>query len=477
MMVDITIVNTALPAIQSGLHMSTGGLEWVVSAYALSLAAFIPVSGALGDRFGRKHVFLLGLGGFVVGSVGCALSTTDQALIAARAVQGVGGAVVAALSLAILTDAYQHEDRASAIGIWAAIGGLGFGIGPVAGGLLLSVFDWPSVFWVNVPFGLIALALTSTAVRSGRAVDVRSLDVPGVFLSALGLLGLTLGLIESSTTTWTSTRVSGPFIAGILLLVAFLLWEERAASPMLPPRLLRTSSFATRCLVFLLVYVAWEGVMFYVTLLYQDVEGWSALQTGVSWLAMNLPFLVMAQCAGWLSRRYPSFAIVAVGCLLAGAAIAGLSSVTSTSPFFWTCACYIGAGAGYGMLAPAVATMAMRRVPSDVAGVASGLLSTARQVGTSVGLAVPGALGAAAATSSWVDNVRALPVPLRSTALAESQHVGTARIASVTLALGDAYRAVAVQSFTHGYQLAMLVAAGCVLAAGAASALGLLCSR
>jgi EmrB/QacA subfamily drug resistance transporter len=469
-MVDITIVNTALPAIQDGLRMSAGSLEWVISAYALSLAALIPIAGALGDRFGRKRAFLGGLVLFGVGSIACALSTTDAQLIGSRALQGVGGALISVLSLAILTDTYPTEERAAAIGIWAAIGGLGFGIGPVAGGLLLSLFDWPSVFWVNVPFSLAAMLLTAAAVASGDQPRVRPMDPVGATASALGLLGVTLGLIESSSNSWASWSVAAPLGTGVLLLVAFAIWESHAPSPMLPPRLLRAPSFAVTCLVFFLAYVAWEGVMFYVTLLYQNVEGWTPLRTGLSWLAMNAPFLVTAQYAGRLNRHFPSLVIVAGGCLLAGFGIAGLSAVTATSPFAWTGVCYVLAGVGYGALAPALAYVAMRRIRTDISGSASGALSASRQVGTSVGLALLGAIGVSAATRAWAARLTNLPAGLRLAAAQQSQHVATGQMKAVASALGDAYRAAAVQSFTHGYQLALLVAASCVLLAGAISA-------
>jgi MFS transporter, DHA2 family, methylenomycin A resistance protein len=472
-MVDITIVNTALPSMQSALQMSAGSLEWVISAYALSLAALIPLGGALGDRYGRKRLFLVGLTLFAFGSLACALSATDAALIAARAVQGVGGAAISALTLAILTDTYPVDARAGAIGIWAAIGGLGFGIGPVAGGLLLSVFGWQSVFWVNVPVAVLGVAITAVAVAGSRSAEPRPLDPVGVLTSALGLLCVTLGLIESSTQAWASWPVAGPLALGAVLLIGFAAWEEHAPSPMVPPRLLRTRSFASGCGVYLLTYLAWEGVMFYVTLLYQNLDGWSALHTGLSWLAMNVPFLVMAQYAGWLHRRFSSVSVVTAGCLVAGVGIAGLSAVTPSSPFVLSGLGYGLSGIGYGTLAPGVANVAMRDVPAEVAGAASGVLSAARQVGTSVGLAVLGAIGVAAANSEWSARLEHFPSFLRPTATEQGRQVAGAQIDVVTAALGSAYRDAAIASFLHGYQLALVVAAGCVLVAGIVSLFGL----
>lgn len=225
-LLDITIVNIALPSIQRELHASSGELEWVISAYALSLAVLIPLSGSLGDRFGRKRFFAAGMVVFALGSVACALSASALELIAARALQGVGGAIMSALALSILSETYSGKARAGAIGIWATVAGLGFGLGPVVGGLLLGVFGWSSIFWVNVPFALAGIALTVTVVPESRNPDTRPVDVPGVLTSAAGLLALTFGLIESASNSWTSAPVAASLAAGLVLLASFVWWEH-----------------------------------------------------------------------------------------------------------------------------------------------------------------------------------------------------------------------------------------------------------
>jgi EmrB/QacA subfamily drug resistance transporter len=275
-LLDVTIVNIALPSIQRELGESSSDLEWVISAYALSLAALIPVSGSLGDRFGRKRLFTAGMVVFALGSVACAMSASAPDLIAARAVQGAGGAIMSALTLSILSQAYSGKARAGAIGIWATSAGLGFGLGPVVGGLLLGVFGWPSIFWVNVPFAVAGVALTVIAVPESRNPDSRPVDVPGVLASTAGLLALTFGLIESSSGSWTSASVRAPIAAGLVLLACFAWWEHRAPAPMIPSEVLRLRSFTTACGVYLFSYAALTGVYFYLTLLYQDVDGWTA---------------------------------------------------------------------------------------------------------------------------------------------------------------------------------------------------------
>ncbi len=467
-LLDVTIVNTALPSIQRELHMSAGQLEWVISAYALSLAAFIPLGGALGDRYGRKRFFLAGMIVFTVGSVACALSTSDVALIGSRALQGAGGAFMSALTLAILTETYPVERRAGAFGVWAAISGLGFGLGPVVGGALLSVFSWSSVFWVNVPIAVVGFIIALAAVAESRNPEARQLDTVGMGAIALGLLGITFGLIESSSHAWASYDVVVPLVLGVVLLVFFVMWEGRTSSPMLPPSLLRAHSFVSGCAVYLLTYLALAGVMFYVTLLFQDVEGWSPFRTGVSWLSMNIPFIVTAQCAGRLRRRFQPVVIVVGGCLVGAAGVAVLALLSDTTSFAVAFVGYVLVGIGWGTLVPGVVNVAMRDVPPGVSGGASGLVNAARQVGTSVGLAVLGTIGVHAATTAWAGRTAGV-----AGAAGQSQYVAGGQIGPVSQVLGPQYRPDAMAAFVSGYHLALLVAAGSTLMAAVVAAVGL----
>ena len=470
--VDVTIVNVALPSIQRGLHMTAGDLEWVVSAYALALAALIPVGGALGDRYGRKRVFLVGVAVFTLGSAACAISWNDETLIAFRVLQGIGGAAMLALTLSIITETYPAATRAAAIGTWAAVGGTGFGVGPVAGGVLLAFFGWASVFWVNIPFAVAAAIMTMTAVRESRNPDSRRLDALGVAASALGLMSVTFGLTESASHPWGSWPVAAPLAAGCVFLAGFALWERRSPHPMVPPALLRARSFVGASAVYLISYTAFSGVVFYVTLLYQDVNGWSPLRTGLSWLFMNAPFLLAAQLTGRLNRRFPPARVVAAGCAAGAIGFLALSRAGSSTPFALTAAGYLLAGAGFGVVVPGVTHVAMRDVPSGVSGAASGVLNASRQVGTSVGLAVLGSLGVTAAISDWQTTVADLPASARHAAGQQAQNVAGARIGAVTQALGPGYRDAATQAFVHGYHVAVGAGAICVLAAAITALLG-----
>ncbi len=467
---DLTIVNVALPLMQRELQMNPGDLEWVISAYSLSLAALVPVGGALGDRYGRKRVFLMGMSIFALGSIACALSWSGAALIAFRAVQGVGGAAMLALTLSIITETFPPPARAGAIGTWAAIGGTGFGAGPIAGGVLLTFFGWASVFWVNVPFAVVGIAGTVVAVHESRNPHSRRLDVLGVAASAGGLVAVTLGLIESASHSWSSWPVAAPLVIGAGLLAAFARWERRAPHAMIPPALLRARSFVSASGIYLLSYLGLSGALFYVTLLYQDVNGWSVLRTGLSWLFMNAPFLLMAQFAGRLDRRFPPTVVVASGCFVAAVGVFALSCATTTTPFVLTAAGYVLFGAGFGTFIPGTTHVAMRDVPPGVSGGASGVLNASRQVGTSVGLAVLGAVGVNAAAAKW--NAGQFPAAIRARALGQAQNVGGARIGAVTRSLGSAYRHPAAESFVHGYHLAVGAGAACLLAAAAIALFG-----
>jgi EmrB/QacA subfamily drug resistance transporter len=472
-LLDVTIVNVALPSIQRELRESSGELEWVISAYALSLAALIPLSGSLGDRFGRKRFFAAGMVVFALGSMACALSSSAVELIAARAFQGVGGAMMSALALSILSQTYSGKAQAGAIGIWVTCAGLGFSLGPVVGGLLLGVFGWSSVFWVNVPFAVAGIALTVTVVPESRNPDCRPLDVPGVLTSAAGLLALTFGLIESSSSSWTSPMVWAPITAGFVLLASFAAWEQRAPFPMVPSDVVKLLRFTTSCGVYLVSYAALTAVYFYLTLLYQDVDGWTALRTGLSWLFMNVPFLVVAQFAGRLSRRLSASAIVAGGCLVTAAGVFTFSTLAPSSPFVIAVIGYVVFGTGTGMWIPGVANVAMRDVPPGLSGTASGVFNASRQVGTSVGLAILGAVETGAATSAWGSHVAHLPAAARQAAIGQAHNVASARIGSATRALGAGARAAAEQAFSHGYAVAVIVAGFFLVAAAVLAVFGL----
>ena len=281
-LLDNTIVNVALPAIQHGLRVTPGNLEWTVNAYVLSLASLIILGGTLGDRYGRKRLYLIGLVVFTVFSAACGLASRDVALIVCRGLQGVGAALMAPLTLSILVDAYPPEERTTAIGIWASVAGLGFGAGPIVGGLLIGQFGWPAVFWVNVPIGIAGFALALAVVRESRDPGARALDPVGNVLVSGGLFLLTFALIETNVHPWLSPYTLSLGAFAVVLLAAFLVHEAHTAHPMVPLGLFEDRVFSSANALYMLAYASLAGMFFFVTLYFQNVKGWSAVRTGMS---------------------------------------------------------------------------------------------------------------------------------------------------------------------------------------------------
>lgn len=400
-LLDVTTLNVALPSIQRELDVSSGNLVWVINAYVLSLASLILVAGTLGDRYGRKRVFVAGFVLFTIFSICCAVSTTDGMLITFRALQGAGAALLAPLSLSILVDAYPPERRAWAIGIWATVAGLGFAGGPILGGLLISAFDWSAIFWLNVPVGIAGALLTLAYVRESRDPNARRLDLIGAALVSAGLFCLTFALIESDDHAWTSAFTLGFLGAAAVLLALFVAREARTPDPMLPLGFFRRRVFARANALYAVLYAALAGVLFFISLYFQNVKGYSALETGVSWLTMNVPFLAVSVIAGQIQGRFGARRVVFVGTLLSGIGVLAFAPLGVGSSFALSIPAYVIIGFGYGLCVPALSTVAMGAIEVQHAGVASGVLNTSRQVGAAVGLAALTAIGVAAAGGPW----------------------------------------------------------------------------
>jgi EmrB/QacA subfamily drug resistance transporter len=402
-LLDVTIVNVALPAIQRELVVTAGNLVWTINAYVLPLASLILVGGTLGDRYGRKRVLALGFALFTAFSAGCALSTSDGLLIAFRALQGVGAALLAPQSLSILVDAFEPERRAWAIGIWATIAGFGFGLGPVLGGTLIEVFDWSAIFWVNVPIGLAGLLTTLSRVRESRDPNARRLDLGGAALISSALFCLTVALVETDDHAWTSAFTLAFLGAAVTLAAAFVAFEARHSEPMLPLEYFRRRVFTVANLSYLLMYAALAGTLFFVSLYFQNVKGFSALETGLSWLTMNVPFLLVSPFAGRLQGRLGARRVVVAGALLAGLGVLDFALLDVDSPFLLALPGYVFVGVGYAAAVPAISAVAMGAIEVERAGLASGILNTARQVGAAVGLAALGSIATAVASGSFSD--------------------------------------------------------------------------
>jgi DHA2 family methylenomycin A resistance protein-like MFS transporter len=473
MVLDVMIVSVALPSLQRELRLSPAALEWVVSAYALALAALIPTGGALGDHFGRKRIFASGLILFTLASVGCALSISGGMLIGFRVLQGVGGAVMSSLTLALIAEAYPPRARTGPIGLWAAVSGLAVAGGSVVGGLLLSVFPWSSIFWVNVPIGIATLVACQFAVAESRELRPRPFDTAGVTLSAVGLLLLTFGFVDAADATWLSPVVGACVLAGAAILVIFFAWERRAPSPMVPPALLRTPSFNRACAVYLLAYLAFSGFIYYVTLFFQNVDGWSPLRTGLSWLSFCLPYFAVAQLGGRVQRRLPVATAVGSGCFIAAAGVLGMSQLTRATPFAWPAACYILVGVGFGLMVPAVSAAAMAQVPAGSSGIGSGLFNACRQIGTATGLAILGSVGSSVILADWHRNARHLTSAERHRAVSAGADVAGGQVHVAAAVVGGNTLDRAVVSFLAGFEVTLLLAGAILVASGVIGLRGL----
>jgi DHA2 family methylenomycin A resistance protein-like MFS transporter len=475
-LLDTSIVNVALPSIQRDLDVATDNLVWIVNAYVLTFASFILLGGRLGDRFGRRRYFVVGFGVFTAFSAACALSTDEGQLIAFRALQGIGAALLAPLALSIIVDAFPAERRAFAIGVWAGVAGVGFAAGAVVGGLLLAVFDWPAVFWVNVPVGFAAIALTLAVVRESRDPSARRLDLEGAALASAGLVCLTSALTEVEDQGWISVFTISFLLAAAALLVGFVYHESRSPEPMLPLGVFRRSAFATANAMYSLLYASFGGMVFFVTLFLQNVWGYSPLETGLSFLFLSVTFLVVATFAGRIEGRLGAPTVVVAGCALATVGMLGLATLGEESPFAHVAASFVVISVGFGWAVPGLSTTAMTAVEPEHAGVASGVLNSARQVGSAVGLALLASVNALVATRAWENFADTLPAATRTEALSLTTDVlggqGEEVGAAVPGTTADAFDA-----FLSGYRAALLVASGltataAILAVRAARARG-----
>jgi MFS transporter, DHA2 family, methylenomycin A resistance protein len=466
MVLDVLIVSVALPSLQRELHLSPAGLEWVVSAYALALAALIPAGGALGDHFGRRRVFMSGVAVFMLASIGCALSDSGGMLIGFRVFQGIGGAVMSSLTLSLITEAYPPEARTGPIGLWAAVSGLAVAGGSVVGGLLLSVFPWSSIFWVNVPIGIVTVIVARAAVAESREPVPRPFDTGGVVLSASGLLLLTFGLIRSADASWHSPVVVISVVAGIAVLMIFFVWEHRTAFPMVPPTLLRTRSFGTASAVYLLAYLAFSGFIYYVTLFFQNVDGWSALRTGLSWLFFCIPYFALAQLSKRVGRWLSVASAVGWGCLIAAVGVAGMSQLTTATPFAWAAACYILVGVGFALMVPAGSVAAMAEVPQGSSGIGSGLFNACRQIGTATGLAILGSIGASVTLAHWHRQAATLSPAGQRRAAQVGADVAGGQVHAAAAHVSGHVLGDAVASFLQGFEAALVVAAVILVVGG-----------
>ncbi len=392
-MLDNTVVNVALPSIRSSLHIGQSELEWVVVGYALSFATFMLTGGKLADLYGRRRLFVIGLTVFTGASLACGLAPSAGFLIGSRVVQGVGAAIMNPATLGIITATFPPRQRGMAIGIWAGVSAMALAIGPLVGGLLTEKVHWSWIFFINIPVGVIAVAVAFWAIDETRDTShEQRLDLPGLLSSAIGLFSLTYALIEANTYGWTSARILGLFGVAAVALAVFVLLELHQRLPMLDLSLFRNTSFAGANLALLLVALAMFGVFFYNSIFIQNVLGYSPIETGAAFLPMTILIILIAPRAGKLTDTLGARWLIGAGLALVSVSLVLFAQLDRGSTFWHLLPALIVGGAGMGLTMTPTTAAAMGSVPADKAGVGSAVLNSMRQIGGSLGIAVMGAV-------------------------------------------------------------------------------------
>jgi EmrB/QacA subfamily drug resistance transporter len=450
---DNTIVNVAVPAIQQDLGAAPGQLEWVVNAYVVAFAGLVLLGGKLGDRFGRRRMFVAGLLLFAAGSAAGGLSASSAMLIGARALQGTGAALLAPLSLSLLAQVFDRRELPLVIGVWTGVSGLGLAIGPLAGGLLVEHSGWHAVFWVNVPIAVLAAALTLAGVPESADTATTKIDVPGAILVTAGLILAVAGFARAVSHPWTDSWTLALLAAGAVLLAAFAARQLRATSPLIPVSWLRDRQVLVSVTTLLLASFALFGAIFLVSLYLQDVRGYTAVQAGMRMLPLTLTTLVVAPLAGKAAVRRGPAGVLLAGLVLTCAATISLTRLGTASGYGWFGARLAMLGIGLALALPTVVALIVNRVPADRVGVASGLATMSRQFGGALGLAVLASVGSRVAGDYFTH---------RTGLTALRGLVAGGQISDVRRLTGAGTAAIATQSFLHGFTAAMWIAAAAV---------------
>lgn len=469
---DNTIVNVALPTLQEDLDATTSQLQWVVDAYSVMFAGCLLLAGSLGDRFGRRRMLLIGLVIFALGSVGAALSTNADMLTAWRAVMGVGGAFIMPSTLSLLVHVFQERtERAQAIGIWAAVAGLGVALGPIVGGVLLEQFSWHAIFWVNPVLVTIGFIAAVILVPESKDPSRPRLDLPGAALSAFGLILLVVTIIEipdEGITLLTSSTAIG----AVVLLGAFVWWEGRAPRPILPLSLFKQRLFSAAVVTVGLVYFGLMGAMFFLPQFLQLVQGLSPLESGFAVLPGALGLLVASVASPRLAERFGTRIIVVIGMAVATAGIGSFSLLSVGSSLLVVSGTFAVVGLGLGMVLPQATNAVIASVPEERSGMGSAVNDAVGELGGSLGVAILGAAMAITYRLHVEDAITAAGAAAKAVP-AEALDAARESLAAASLAAGrlpdgvaEQFRAVTSQAFTSGMGWALLLGS-VVMGAGA----------
>jgi EmrB/QacA subfamily drug resistance transporter len=396
LLLDVTIVMVAQPDIQHALKASFSDVQWVIDAYALTLASLLLTAGVLADRYGRKLLFVIGLVIFTLGSLLCGVATDPVMLVLSRSGQGIGGAIMFAVSLALLGHTFRGKERGTAFGAWGAVAGIATALGPMLGGLIVTEWSWRGIFLVNVPVGVLAVAVTLWQVEESRSPHAPRLDWAGFGLLTAGLVSLVYGLIRASESSWSDTGVVICLAIGAAALALFIIVESRIAEPMFDITLFRSPTFAGASIAALTMNGSLYAMLLYLVLYLQDVKGYSALDAGLRLAIISGAQFVTATAAGKVSHRVPARWLIGPGLLLVGIGLIIMTGLTGTSSWTHLIPGFIVAGFGGGMVNPPLASTATSVVPPHRAGMASGINTTFRQIGIAAGIAALGSIFTAA---------------------------------------------------------------------------------
>jgi EmrB/QacA subfamily drug resistance transporter len=392
LLLDVTIVVVAIPVIQKGLHTTFSDVQWVIDAYALTLASLLLTTGSLADRYGRRLLFVIGLVIFTLGSLTCGLAQSPAMLIISRSAQGIGGAIMFATSLALLAQSFQGKDRGVAFGVWGAVTGVAVALGPILGGVITSEISWRGIFLVNIPIGVIAIALTLWKVDESRTMNASRPDWLGFVVLTAGLINLVYGLIQASVTSWGDTRVVGCLIAAAVLLTAFLVIEAKTANPLFDLALFRVPTFSGGLIAAFTMNGSLFAMLLYLVLYLQDDLGYSALATGTRLVLISGGTLISAMIAGRLSSVVPVRWLIGPGLTLVGIGLLIMAGINGTSSWTHLIPGFILGGVGAGMVNPPLASTAVGVVRPERSGMASGVNTTFRQIGIATSIALFGSL-------------------------------------------------------------------------------------
>src|SRR6478609_4898116 len=385
---DNLVVSTAIPVIRLDLHASLESLSWTVNAYNLTFAVLLLTGAALGDRFGRRRMFAIGIGIFTLASALAAVAPSIGALDAARAFQGLGAAIVLPLTLTILSAAVPAERRGLALGAWGGISGLAIAFGPLVGGAVVSGISWHWIFWLNVPLGLVLIPLALLRLDETKG-PFGKVDLPGLGLVSAGLFGIVWGLVRGNSVGWASTEIVGAIVAGALFVAAFVAWELRAENPMLPMRFFRNRTFTLANVASMLMSFGMFGSIFLLAQFFQTVQGYSPLGSGLRILPWTAMPMIVAPIAGALSDRIPAHRIIGTGLALQAAGLAWIAAVsTPTTPYADLIAPFAISGIGMGLFFAPIANLILGSVRTVEEGQASGANNAVRELGGVFGVAV-----------------------------------------------------------------------------------------